>query len=446
MSGIAKLLLRKGARVSGSDLKESRLTKELQEAGAKVYLGHTASNVEGADIVVYSSAIKEGNPEVQEAKARGIPLIQRAQALAQLMQDKTVITVTGSHGKTTTTSLVSYLLTEVGSCPTVAAGGLIRNFDTNACLGNGEFFVAEADESDGSFLYYHPEYSIVTNIDREHLDYYRTFENAVENFKKFIQRTSKDGCVFACGDDPNLRSILKEYKNKHILYGLKEPADIYPRNIRFKGLSSEFDCFYKGKLLDRFYLNLGGAHNISNALAVIALGMELKIEPKYIKQALADYKGAGRRIEVRFTGSCTLIDDYAHHPTEIKATLEAVQNLKFRRLVAVFQPHRYSRTKLLLEDFSRSFDLADCLIITDIYAASETPIEGVSARLIYDKIKARLPEKELYYFTKEELAGQIIKMTKPDDLVVTLGAGDIGKICDELVEEFKRKSQACPAA
>ncbi len=300
MSGIAQLLLSSGIKVSGSDLKETRITQELKELGAKVFLGHKAENIDGADIVVYSSAIRQDNPEMQEAKRLKLTLLKRAEALACLMDNKVVVTVTGSHGKTTTASLASYLLLEAGLCPTLAVGGIIRNIDSNARIGDGRFFVAEADESDGSFLNYHPDYSIITNIDYEHLDYYKDFKNAVGAFKEFLNNTKKTGCVFACSDDPVLKGLLEDYKNRFMFFGLKEGAYIYPRNIAIKDLSSEFDCFYKDRFIGRFKLSLGGTHNISNALSVIALGLELNIDLELIKSALLNYKGAKRRLEVKF--------------------------------------------------------------------------------------------------------------------------------------------------
>ncbi len=439
MSGIARLFLSNGAVVSGSDLKETKFTEELKRLGAGIFIGHNSRNIQGADLVVYSSAIKDNNPEIQEANLRGIPVIKRAQALAELMKDKTVVTVTGSHGKTTTTSLVSCLLIEAGFAPTVAIGGILRNINNNACLGRGEFFVAEADESDGSFLYYRPRYSIITNIDYEHLDYYKEFKNAVYAFKEFLNQTDGDGCAFCCYDDENMKGILKDYKHKYVLFGLNNNAHIYPKNIQINGLESEFDCFYNNKFISRFYLALGGTHNISNALSVIALGLELGIDLETIKRALIGYQGAGRRLEVKFKdNNYLLIDDYAHHPTEIRATLSAVKNLCPKRIIAVFQPHRYSRTKLLLDRFSQSFDLADCIIITDIYSASEPPLEGITGGFLAEKIKENLPDKKVYYSAKEEIAGYILGIIKPGDLVITLGAGDITKTCDDLAERLTK--------
>jgi len=350
-----------------------------------------------------------------------------------------VITVSGAHGKTTTASLTAHLLLEAGLLPTIAIGGILRNIGTNASLGDGDFFVAEADESDGSFLFYRPKYSIITNIDYEHLDYYKNFQNVIASFKKFAAKTQKDGCVFGCYDDLILANILKEYKDRYLLFGLEKGADIYPKNIAIKGLSSEFDGYFKNKFIDRFHLALGGTHNISNALSVIALGLELKIELKVIKKALASYKGAGRRLEIKFHNKDFLvIDDYAHHPTEIRATLSAVKNLKSRRIITVFQPHRYTRTKLLLDEFSRSFDLADYVIITDIYPAGELPIEGINGRRIQEKIKERTLNKNILFLPKGKIIEHILEIKKPGDLIITLGAGDIVKTCDELVGRIKR--------
>jgi len=438
MSGIAHLLLKSGFMVSGSDLKESRITDELKRLGAKISIGHNTSNITKQDVVVYSSAIKSDNPEICQAKILGIPLIKRAQALAELMQQKTAITIAGSHGKTTTTSLISYMLLEAGLSPTVAIGGVLNNIQTNACLGSGQFFVAEADESDGSFLSYTPKYSIITNIDQEHLDYYHNFNNELDAFGAFIKRTLPGGCVFACFDDSNLLNIMRGYKGKCVFFGLDSSADIYAKNIVFNGLLCDFDCYFKDKFISHFHLALGGRHNISNALAVISLGLELGIDLKYIRSSLEGYKGAGRRLEIKFQSDKYLvIDDYAHHPTEIKATLAAVANLKVKRKIVVFQPHRYTRTQLLLNDFAKSFAQADYLIITDIYAASEQPIEGVNARGLLNKIKEFDSNKEVLYLAKEDILSHVLGMIRDNDLVITLGAGDIVRVSDALAQELK---------
>lgn len=437
MSGIAQIVLRKGIKVTGSDMKESKITAKLTELGAQVAIGHSSENLNGADVVVYSSAINEENTEFRQAKCLNIPCFRRAEILAQLMTDKTVIAVTGSHGKTTTSSLAASLLIEAGFSPTAAIGGILKGLDSNAYIGEGKFFVAEADESDGSFLYYSPKYSIITNIDREHLDYYKTFENEVDVFRCFIDKTQDNGCVFCCGDDVNLRSILKEYKNKYVFFGLDKNSDIYPDNIVMKEFGSEFDCYYKGKLLDRFVLSLAGVHNISNSLAVIALGLELGVPLVTIKRALLNCHGSARRMEVKFKSrDFTLVDDYAHHPTEIRATLKAARNINNNRIIAVFQPHRYTRTKLLLDDFAACFDMADGVIVTDIYAASESPIEGVSGYSVCEKIKSCLPGKSPLYVPKTDLISYVMRSVKPGDLIITLGAGDITRICDGLAKEL----------
>jgi len=438
MSGIAHLLLKRGLRVSGSDLKENRVTEELKRLGAEIFIGHRQENIKDQEVVVYSSAIRQDNPEMLQAKGLNIPMIKRAEALAELMREKTAITIAGSHGKTTTTALISYMLIEAGLCPTVAIGGILKNIDTNACLGSGEFFVAEADESDGSFLNYTPKYSVITNIDYEHMDYYHNFENELSAFKEFIRRTRKDGCIFACFDDAHLPGLLRDYSGRYLSFGINQAADIYAKNILLNNLTSDFDCFFKNKFIARFHLALGGTHNISNSLAVIGLGLELGIDIGYIRRTLEGYKGAGRRLEIKFRNDKYLvIDDYAHHPTEIKATLEAATHLNARRKIAIFQPHRYSRTQLLLNELASAFNQADYLIVTDIYAASEQAIPGIDAQTLLKKIQDHGNGKTVLYLPKEKIVEQIKKVILPGDLVITLGAGDIQKVSDALAEELK---------
>ncbi|MDI6758567.1 MAG: UDP-N-acetylmuramate--L-alanine ligase [Candidatus Omnitrophota bacterium] len=440
MSAIARLFLNSNIKVSGSDLKESKIIDELKNLGAQIFIGHNPGNIKGADLIVYSSAVRDDNPEIVEAKKLKIPLMKRAQALAELMQDKIVITVTGSHGKTTTTSLASCLLLSAGLSPSVAIGGVLKNIDTNACFGKGDFFVAEADESDGSFLFYQPKYSIITNIDYEHLDYYKEFQNELVAFRDFLRQTREGGCIFGCDDDVNLKAILKDCSVRYQTFGLTDSADIFAKNIYLDGLKSEFDCFCKNKFVGRFNLALAGTHNISNALSVIALGLEIGIDLRHIKNALLNYKGACRRLDVKLDAlGYLVIDDYAHHPTELKATLLAVKNLKAKRVIAVFQPHRFSRTKLLLDEFGRSFDNADYIIVTDIYAAGEPAICGISGMSIYEKIKDYAPDKEVIFMHKDQTLAHLLKIMKSGDLVLFLGAGDIVKVSDELAGEIKRK-------
>lgn len=440
MSGIARIMLNQGIKVSGSDIKENKIIEQLRDRGADIFIGHNALNIKGAGTVVYSTAIRQDNPEISQARKLNIPLIKRAQALAELMMDKIVITISGSHGKTTTSSLVSYLLLEAGYSPAAAIGGILKNINSNACPGDGKFFIAEADESDGSFLYYNPKYSIITNIDYEHLDYYKDFLNEIEAFRQFMRKTDSHGCLFCCSDDANLKDLAADCNSRHVFFGLGRGADIYARNIKLNGMSSEFDCFYRGEFAGSFILSVPGVHNVSNALSVIALGIELGIDKQVIKKAFISFKGISRRIEIKL--SCNdylLIDDYAHHPTEIKATLKAIRNIKAGRMVVVFQPHRYTRTKLLLKEFGRCFDLADYIIITDIYSASEPPLEGINAELVREEIKKYAPEKKVRFLCKKELISHILEIARPNDLIVTLGAGDIADTCNELVEEFKSR-------
>lgn len=440
MSGIARLLADKGFTVSGSDVKRSKLTEELERAGCRIYIGHAAENIAGADEVIFSSAIKQDNPEFSEARRRGIVLKRRAEALAQLMADKTVVTVTGAHGKTTTSSLVSHLLMTANLAPTIAVGGILKNIGNNFCSGKGEYFVAEADESDGTFLCYHPAYSIITNIDREHLDYYGDFSRLLDSFGIFMRQTAPSGCLFCCGQDAHLRKLLAAYPGKSVLYGFDDEFEVYASSIRLKDLSSEFDCYRRGQFLARFKLNLGGSHNVCNALAVIALGMELGIGIGTIAKALETYQGSGRRLEVKLrTANWTVVDDYAHHPTEIKATLNALQQMECGRRVIVFQPHRYSRTKLLLEEFGTCFAAADRLVITDIYPASEPPIEGVNAELVVETIRRNFPDKTVEYVRKDMVAAKVLEMAEPHDLIATLGAGDITRISDEISAQLEKR-------
>lgn len=451
MSGIAAIVRSRGVVVSGSDAKDSPILEMLRKQGISVFLGHSAKNILGADLVVYSSAIKQDNPELKDAKKHGIAAIKRAECLAELMKGKIAITVSGAHGKTTTASLASYMLSLAGLEPTAAIGGVVRNWDNNVRLGKSRYFVAEADESDGTFLKYTPTYSVITNIDREHLDYYKDYASVVGSFSDFMQRTKDDGLVIACADDAAIRKIISQYKKRHISFGLSKGCDVRADDIVTNGCSSSFKCIYQGRDIGRFKLSLAGRHNVSNSLAVIALGRELGIDIGIIKQALLGYKGAERRFQVKMkTGEFMVVDDYAHHPTEIKATLEAACGLvaraedkskSYRRLIAIFQPHRFSRTKLLLDDFAGSFDAADRIIITDIYPASEAPIPGIDGRLLYEKIRQRLKSVKIEFLKKEMIAQKILETAAPGDLIITLGAGDIGKLSDELSVKLTARHQ-----
>ena len=440
MSAIAQLLLRQGCRISGSDLKENHITEKLKNAGAEIYLGHRAGNIKAVDLVVYSSAIRPDNPELLEAIFRKLPIFQRAQILNELMKDAKSITVAGAHGKTTTTSMISCLLTSAGLNPTVATGGVVCSSGENAWLGDGKYFVAELDESDGSFLYFHPHLSVVTNIDFEHVDYYGDWDNILEAYKKFIYQTREGGWVIGCGDDQHIRDILADYPGKKITFGLKENNEVTASDIKLDNLSSRFDCIYRGSKLGKISLSVPGEHNVSNSLAAVCVGMELSIDFKMISEGLSQFRGVQRRFQIKHRiNDITIVDDYGHHPTEIRATLAAAKAVNHDRLVVIFQPHRYSRTKFLLEEFGGSFSESDYLIVTDIYAASESPIEGVSALNIYEKVKAG-GHRDAHYFRKDEIIEQLLKTLLPRDLVIFLGAGDIGRLADELAEGIKKNS------
>jgi len=441
MSGIAQLCLEKNYRVSGSDIHESENTHKLKELGVDIYIGHDRNNVIDKDIIVYSSAIKNDNCELKEAIRNKMPIMQRAKFLAHLMKNQRVIAVTGAHGKTTTSSLVAHLLNEAGLSPTIAVGGIVGNISNNAKMGLGKYFVAEADESDGTFLLYNPRYSIITNIDIEHLDFYKKFENIKKAFKKFILNHKKNGCIFWCFDDQEIRNTIKNINRKNISFGLNKNADIYATNIELSHFGSNFDVYYRNKLMRGFELCIPGKHNISNSLAVIGLGLELKLDIELIKKALKRFLGVRRRFEVKHNdGDILIIDDYAHHPTEIIATIQAARNFKDKRLIVVFQPHRYSRMKYLLEKFSQSFFNADHLFLTDIYPAGEKKIKGVDSANLY-KLMNKFSKPQTEFIGKNKIIDTVRDFVKKGDMLLFLGAGDISKICDELVSRLKRQNK-----
>ncbi len=441
MSAIASLLLQKGEKISGSDLRENVITKMLQERGAKVFIGHDSLNVKDADLVVYSSAVDFRNPELSFAVESHIPVLKRAEMLSELMKGKLSITVAGAHGKTTTTSMISHLLSSSGFCPTVVIGGIMQNVCQNYQLGDSKYFVAELDESDGSFLYFHPHISVVTNIDYEHVDYYSNWHNILDAYRKFINQTQGNGLIVGCGDDENITSFLSYSNKRNIKYGLSEKNDCFAKEISIQNLSSKFRCIYKGTDLGEIILRIPGKHSISNGLACICVGRELGIEFEKIKQSLSDFNGVQRRFQIKSRiNGMTIVEDYGHHPTEIAATLQAAKSADFKRIIVVFQPHRYTRTKFLLDEFTKCFDLCDYLIITDIYAASERPLEGISASNICDKIKASGKRDVFCIPDKNDIVVHLLKVIKEGDLVLFLGAGDINKLSDDLAERIKQNS------
>ncbi|MEA3421555.1 MAG: UDP-N-acetylmuramate--L-alanine ligase, partial [Acidobacteriota bacterium] len=397
MSGIAELLLNLDYKISGSDINENQATHRLSHLGAKVSIGHKAENVLGANVVVISSAIKEDNIEVEEARRQKIPVIPRAEMLAELMRMKNGIAIAGSHGKTSTTSMVAKVLELGGFDPTIIVGGRLNTVGAHAKLGKGEFIVAEADESDRSFLYLSPFIAVLTNLDEEHLDQYKTVDEIKKTFVNFSNKVPFYCPIVLYIDDFNLQSLIPMLDRKIITYGLSAQADISARNMQLQNFSSISTLLYHGKEIGKLKLNVPGVHNICNAMAAVAVGIDLDIPIRTILTALESYEGIGRRFELKKTvNNIMVIEDYAHHPTEINATLDAAKNGWHRRIVVVFQPHRYSRLSWLMKNFATSFNKADVLIVTEIYEAGEKAIVGVSGKALYEKIQL-LGHKNIYF-------------------------------------------------
>lgn len=436
MSGIAELLINLGYKVSGSDLNRSATTTNLADIGGTIHLGHKGEWVGDADVVVTSSAIPSTNPEVVEAHEKGIPVIQRAEMLAELMRLKKFgIAIAGSHGKTSTTSMVSWILASAGLDPTIVVGGKVDSLGGNAKLGEGEFLVAEADESDGSFLKLSPVLEVITNIDLEHLDYYRDINHIKSAFLQFIDKIPFYGAAIVCLDDKNIVSILPQIKRRIITYGLTSQADIYAEKVTFEDGRVCFVVKKGDEILGEVSLAPPGRHNVYNALAAICVAMELEIPFEKINEALGTFAGVQRRMQSKGTlQGVTVVDDYGHHPTEILATLSAIREAwPEKRLVVLFQPHRYSRTKALFEDFQTAFHQANVLVMTEVYAASEEPIEGVSGEILLDEIKAHGQRHTHYLPDVTTMASDLLPFLQKDDLVLTLGAGNIVNVGEELL-------------
>ena len=439
MSGIAELLLNLGYKVSGSDLSSSGLTRRLQSLGGVIYEGHAAKQIKGADVVVTSAAIVPDNPEVIAAAQASIPVVPRAEMLAELMRLKYSVAIAGAHGKTSTTSLVAAVLDKGGLDPTVVIGGKLKSIGINALLGEGDFIVAEADESDGSFLKMSPTIAVVTNIDREHLDFYKDLNHIKEVFLSFIDRIPFYGLAVLCLDDESIQDIIPKIKKRFITYGVSSQADIQANNIESKGLKSRFAVKHLGEHLGEISLNLPGIHNVFNAMASIAVGLELGIDFEVIKSALETVQGVQRRLEIKgIARDITVVDDYGHHPTEIKFTLQAAkESWPDRRIVVVFQPHRYSRTQALFDDFTRSFYQSDMLVVLPIYAASEKAIKGVDSQLLFEEIRAH-GHKDVVFMPSFKTAASHLKQTlTAGDILLTLGAGDVYKLGETLLKELK---------
>ena len=436
MSGIAEVLLKLGYTVSGSDLAASEMTRRLQSMGAAIFHEHEAAHIDGADVVVVSSAVRPDNPEASMARERRIPVIHRAAMLAELMRMKYGVAVTGAHGKTTTTGLIAAVLATGGLEPSVVIGGHLNSLGGNAHLGRGDYIVVEADESDGSFLQLSPTIAVVTTLDAEHLDYYRDVSAIEDAFAQFVNRTPFYGCSVICLDQPHIQRMTSRLTQRYVTYGVTSPADYVGRDLEFVGARSRFDVFHGRERLGRFSLNLPGAHNVYNALAAIAVGRELEVDLAAIAEALDAFSGVHRRFEIvgRRDG-VTVVDDYGHHPEEIRQTLRAAKAVwPEARLTVVFQPHRYTRTQALQEAFHAAFDDADTLVVLDIYAASETPIAGVSSEGLCAGVRAHGHGRAFYMPERGAALRWLRDAVREGDVLMTLGAGDVWRLAQAFCE------------
>jgi len=444
MSGIAEVLLNLGYKVSGSDLRGSEITQRLAGLGGEIFFGHARENVAHADVVVISSAVHDDNPEVVEAHERLIPVIPRAEMLAELMRMKYGIAVAGTHGKTTTTSMVATILSKGGIDPTIVIGGRLNSIGTNARLGQGQFLVAEADESDGSFLLLSPTIAVVTNIDADHLDFYSGIEEIKDTFVEFINKVPFYGLAVLCLDNGNVADILPRVKKRFTSYGLSAQADFRATDVKLSGFSTSFVAHHRGVRLGEIAFSMPGAHNVLNALATIAVAMELNIPFETIREGFASFGGVGRRFQMKGEArGVMVVDDYGHHPTEIRATLGAAKSgWAERRLVVVFQPHRYSRTKELFEDFVKAFHDADVLILTDIYPAGEAPIEGVTAEALGARIRRHGQRDVTWISDRDRLCEHLERVLQPGDIMLTLGAGNVWQVGEAMLERLDAAGEA----
>jgi len=437
MSGIAELLLNLGYKVSGSDLASTVITRRLAQLGGTIFQGHGPEQIQGADVVVVSSAVEEDNPEVVAAKEAVVPVIPRAEMLAELMRLKYSIAVAGAHGKTTTTWIIASILDQGGLDPTVVIGGKLDSLGTNARLGQGEFIVAEADESDGSFLRLAPTIGVVTNVNAEHLDFYGNLEKIKEVFLDFINKVPFYGMAVVCLDNEGIQDLIPKIEKRFTTYGMTSQADYQAKDVTFEGLTSRYHIAYRGEALGTVHLNLPGIHNVYNSMASIAVGMELGIPFDTILNALKDIEGVQRRLEVKgTTDGVTVVDDYGHHPTEIKLTLQAVRQCwPDRRIIVVFQPHRYSRTAMLFDDFTRAFYQADSLVVLPIYAAGEAPIENVDSQRLCEGIRQHGHKDVVFRDGQDEAVSYLRKIVRQRDVLLTLGAGNVWQVGEKFLDE-----------
>jgi len=439
MSGIAEVLINLGHKVTGSDLRESETTRNLTALNAKISYEHRPENVAGADVVVVSSAVSQENPEVQAARSKFIPVIPRAEMLAELMRLKYAVAVAGSHGKTTTTSLVGTIFGAAGLDPTLVIGGKLGSIGSNARLGSGDFLIAEADESDGSFLLLSPTIAVVTNIDLEHLDYYQDLDHLKETFLTFVNRVPFYGSSVLCLDDANVQSLIPRLKKRYLTYGFSAQADLQAVDLSSQGSRSSYELVFKGENMGQINLSLPGRHNVLNSLAAAGVALELEVPFDAIAKGMDSIGVIHRRFELKGEiGGITVIDDYGHHPTEIRSTLTALKTCyPDRRAVVVFQPHRYTRTKALLEEFTAAFNQADQLYLTEIYPAGEKPIEGITGLALYESIRAHGYREATFEPDLGRLAAQVVSGLEKDDVVLTLGAGSISRISREILRLLK---------
>ena len=442
MSGIAEILMNQGFEVSGSDLNLTEVTKRLTDLGAKIYEGHSPENVKDVDVLVYSSAVVPDNPEVRAAAERNIPIIKRAEMLAETMRMQYGIGIAGTHGKTTTTSMVGLTLTEGEFDPTIIVGGKLSGLGgTNARLGNGDFIVVEADEFDRTFLKLTPTIAAITTLESEHLDTYKDLDDIKSAFIEFANKVPFYGFVVLCLDEKALQDIIPHINKTIFTYGTTAQADVRAVDIEHEGFSSKYTVIFKGKELGQIRLNIPGVHYVKNSLVAVTIGMELGIDFKVIKKALEKFIGVYRRFETKYKNDILVLDDYAHHPTETSATLSGIRAAWDRRLIVVFQPHLYSRTRDFYQDFGRSFLNSDVFICTDIYPAREKPIEGVSGEMIAN-ITRKFGHKNVHYVAdKNKIPAKLMDLKKKDDIIITMGAGDIWKYGEKFVELIKEETR-----
>ncbi len=439
MSAIAEVLLTLGYKVSGSDLKPSAVTERLAKMGATVQIGHRAANVQGAKAVVVTSALDASNPEVAEARRLQVPVIPRGELLAELMRLKYGIAIAGSHGKTTTTSMVASILNTANMDPTVVVGGKVRAMQgSNARVGKSSLLVVESDESDGSFLKLAPIIAVVTNIDREHLDHYASLAEIQQAFTDFVNKVPFYGAAVVCMEDENIQQIFPAIKRRTITYGRSAQVDLEIQEAALGPDGSDFSVSRRSGSLGRFRLNVPGMHNVLNATAAVGVGLELDLTAEQIREGLASFTGVDRRFSIRgIERGVTVVDDYGHHPTEVKATLAAARLSPYRQIHVLFQPHRFSRTKFLLEEFGTAFHQADHVYLLDIYAASEQAIEGVSTQVLLDKVRAYGHRSAHYVKSIEEGVNAIAAKAQPDDLVITLGAGNVSQAAEKILDRLR---------